>query len=733
MRARIILICFFFLPILLFSQKNFNVGKVYIICDTEGLEEILNQHKSVLIKVSSSPNMFHDEKSIRIYNTYDAIIISSNTKKMIDFFNFKLKSKLQINSNYLISIRHSVKENRNYIDVYEIGNNFGEYQTEEFLVDFCYTTFDPFDSFVDYPRNKLKNNVYNNSPGLIEIRIDSLKLCQIKSSNDSSSTYFIYINELTPRYIEMVKEVNLYFQKIDDNTYSNTIKFEKKDLLSPQTITSKILGFESNLPLKLESFIIVFNYNGYDFSFNYFEPFNIKDNFFDYVESNPDFHLGLKYLPKSTNIWTFYDKDKDNIDDSFDNCNNMKNTYQDDLDKDGIGDECDCNFADPDPIASKDTDGDGVCDNIDKCINEIGQLKNMGCPVWITLKDSIIEPKIISLKGTRVVLPSASYVTPTDRILLTGFIDKARINNDSIIATIYPVDSVFNYLMTQKKENINENRIDSIKNTLSKYRSNFKNSIFNKIDSLYQKLDLLRNKEIQIKTNHTVLNDCIDLIPLYLDSLNQDPNNSVYKALLEEMLESSLQAIESEKDHAFNSPLRNKLLSSIWINKYFNMNYSKGYLLPTVCYVNSDRKKYSKNAKAFYYNGTYGKRHDRKNYFQFGNNPHYELFDVGTFYISYIINDTLPLKTLFELKTVKDQNNYTYMREQTVDASKDKVGWKAIVVLDYLERKRMDRDNPLPGLSLSDELDLIRRLDEINKFQNKYFLVKAKIFYENEK
>ncbi|MFH1222404.1 MAG: thrombospondin type 3 repeat-containing protein [Candidatus Micrarchaeota archaeon] len=85
------------------------------------------------------------------------------------------------------------------------------------------------------------------------------------------------------------------------------------------------------------------------------------------------------------------DTDKDGFVDGKDNCIDVYNPDQADMDNDGVGDACDqCDNRDP--------DGDSVMNCEDKCPNEYGEVYDYGCPVEKDQaldydKDGIIDSK----------------------------------------------------------------------------------------------------------------------------------------------------------------------------------------------------------------------------------------------------------------------------------------------------------------------------------------------------
>jgi hypothetical protein len=76
-------------------------------------------------------------------------------------------------------------------------------------------------------------------------------------------------------------------------------------------------------------------------------------------------YLAFDYALLSTN--QIADSDGDGIPDAVDNCIDTPNFGQDDADGDGIGDACDVCRNDP----ANDADGDGICGDVDPCPNDV--------------------------------------------------------------------------------------------------------------------------------------------------------------------------------------------------------------------------------------------------------------------------------------------------------------------------------------------------------------------------
>jgi Leucine-rich repeat (LRR) protein len=103
----------------------------------------------------------------------------------------------------------------------------------------------------------------------------------------------------------------------------------------------------------------------------------------------------LVLIDRGVSVWwydDYYDSDSDGTVDCNDNCPNIANPDQDDLDSDGVGDVCDpecggCGFP---PC---DTDNDGIDDNNDNCPNvpngsSMGScFSNINGDVWSTCSD----------------------------------------------------------------------------------------------------------------------------------------------------------------------------------------------------------------------------------------------------------------------------------------------------------------------------------------------------------
>jgi hypothetical protein len=71
------------------------------------------------------------------------------------------------------------------------------------------------------------------------------------------------------------------------------------------------------------------------------------------------------------------DTDGDGVTDASDNCVNVSNANQADIDNDGTGDACDSQD-------NRDSDGDGVQNYQDNCPNQAGPVSNGGCPTTST-------------------------------------------------------------------------------------------------------------------------------------------------------------------------------------------------------------------------------------------------------------------------------------------------------------------------------------------------------------
>ena len=96
------------------------------------------------------------------------------------------------------------------------------------------------------------------------------------------------------------------------------------------------------------------------------------------------------------------DHDGDGIEDYFDNCPNISNSDQADIDGDNLGDVCDkCDDR-------YDRDGDGLADNCDKCPDDGNNEDGFGCSLKLisigSIRESVIEDKFepgnVKFKGT---------------------------------------------------------------------------------------------------------------------------------------------------------------------------------------------------------------------------------------------------------------------------------------------------------------------------------------------
>ena len=94
------------------------------------------------------------------------------------------------------------------------------------------------------------------------------------------------------------------------------------------------------------------------------------------------------------------DTDGDGICNDVDNCPLVSNADQADADSDGIGDVCDA----PDPCASQggDTDGDGICDDVDNCplVSNADQTDTDGDGIGDVCDNSVVRAKNRTIDGT---------------------------------------------------------------------------------------------------------------------------------------------------------------------------------------------------------------------------------------------------------------------------------------------------------------------------------------------
>ena len=121
---------------------------------------------------------------------------------------------------------------------------------------------------------------------------------------------------------------------------------------------------------------------------------------------NKKFYLVIKYAGL-TKILSYTcpdgDNDGDGILNSIDNCIDVSNTNQNDLDNDGIGDVCDSKD-------NRDSDGDSVQNWQDNCPYEAGSSSNNGCPLPIGKPDFRVTVLSINAGGTTTSTNTSSYL-----------------------------------------------------------------------------------------------------------------------------------------------------------------------------------------------------------------------------------------------------------------------------------------------------------------------------------
>ena len=128
-------------------------------------------------------------------------------------------------------------------------------------------------------------------------------------------------------------------------------------------------------------------------------------------------------------------------------------------------------------LQSKDTDGDGVNDDADKCINEKGPLSNFGCPViaGIATRCGIAKKHILFAKGSTSLssvsvrmlndLAKIMEENPGFYVKLIGYSDNVGNKDSHIKLSLARAEVAMNYLVTT---GLNKNRIRCLSVALSK-------------------------------------------------------------------------------------------------------------------------------------------------------------------------------------------------------------------------------------------------------------------------
>lgn len=454
------------------------------------------------------------------------------------------------------------------------------------------------------------------------------------------------------------------------------------------------------------------------------------------------------------NIINENDLDKDKVVDYLDNCIGISNKEQIDLDNDKIGDACDCNFANPDKVASTDSDNDGICDDKDKCINTFGKNPD-GCPIktdTITIKYAYNEKdnRLIgvlyqdtfpikysySKHGNRISALSPDSISNEELESIDEYIEILKkfvfVHPENITIVNNSHNPFFKWPYTVEKYFIKKSSQQYFLNSVNKNR--LKPSKFNdKIKWLTSKINNNNSLFFTLKTDKNTFEDCLQLLAIYLDSVQLDTSNLLYQDIIDESFQLLNSLLSINQNFTSNSLLNDKILSTMFIDDIITQNQVKGYLFPTICYTNNKDKKISKNTQAYYYTGRGALHLGLKHPFEYGNNPHYELFGQQNYYVKYFKNDTIPIKDSIYFTPIKNLSNIS-IKPYTLNPLLDKEGFKSIVMLDYLNQEPIKNANDtLVGLSVEQEKILYEKINEINLSQNKYFIVRSIPFYEHKK
>lgn len=122
----------------------------------------------------------------------------------------------------------------------------------------------------------------------------------------------------------------------------------------------------------------------------------------DSSDQDADEFINESNVSNVINITCNTDTDGDGINDIEDNCPNISNANQNDIDNDGIGDACDSQD-------NRDSDGDGVQNWQDNCPNQAGPSSNNGCPVGDP--DFIVTSISINAGGTYTSTDTSGALT----------------------------------------------------------------------------------------------------------------------------------------------------------------------------------------------------------------------------------------------------------------------------------------------------------------------------------